>query len=332
MEKVQIEKFFGNIIGESITKIISLPASGSNRKYFRIFTAHSSYVVCQSSNIKENVTFLSMTEMLGRNGIKVPKVFGKDKEGELYILEDLGPRDLMGLIKYREKEPSLLWKRIEETISMLVKFQSIPKKEWKDIVEFDPFNTELIRHDFKYATDNLFEASGIGYDRIKLDKEFISLENKLISYPRNHWGLMYRDFQSRNIMLSPGPYFIDYQSARMGPGLYDLVSFSWQARAGFDDEDRERIISLYIRDKRARGEDEEMLINDNIKHWAAFRIIQTLGAYGLRGLKEGKTHFIESIPPALKNLKNLLEHQSMSDIYPELLEITNKLLKKYADR
>ena len=125
-------------------------------------------------------------------------------------------------------------------------FQTLKKDEWEKIVEFPPLDSELIRYDFAYAVNNLINLSDITYDSAALQRDFNILEKRLLSYPKHLWGLMYRDFQSRNIIVKEKPYFIDYQSCRFGPGIYDLVSFAWQAKAGFSSEDKKKLADIYI--------------------------------------------------------------------------------------
>lgn len=307
--------------------IMPLKISGSARRYFRIFGGGQTYIMCVSDNTRENSTFIKMTRYFERAGIKVGKIVAVLESGDAYLMEDLGDTDLMSLIK-TGKDCEELWSAIEGSILMLVDLQSLPEEEWKDKVEFAPLAPDLIKYDFQYAINNFFSAAGVEYDGNELAREFDSLEKRLMACPEEMWGLMYRDFQSRNIMVKEGrPYFIDYQSARKGPGIYDLVSFAWQAKAGFTVEERERIVEIYIKARAEKGKEIGTTIRKELPYWATFRILQTLGAYGLRGLKEGKAHFKESIPPALHNLHGLLE-SGLNKEMPELAKIVGRLLEE----
>ena len=317
------EEFFG--VTPSETK--PLKASGSGRHYYRIGIDSKTYIICISANICENETFVRLSRYLKRAGISVPGVLYVASGGGAYILGDLGDTDLLSLISDETFPRSQLWIIIEKTISRLVCLQRLTHDEWKRLVGFEPLDSSLIRHDFRYAEENLFALSGIDYDSHKLHCQLSGLEERLLAYPSELWGLMFRDFQSRNIMIrESNPYFIDYQSSRYGPGIYDLVSFAWQAKAGFSRADRERIINLYIKEyTRHIGTGAEALRGE-VPYWAMFRIIQTLGAYGLRGLKEGKPHFISSIPPALTNLRDIISTNGLTESYSELYAITDRLL------
>lgn len=315
--------------GAKFTDIYPLKASGSARRYFRVKINERPYIICYSKNIQENHTFIKLSEYLINKNIPVPRIYGVSGNYEMYILQDLGDIDFMSVLKEKNNFPDLR-KKLNPILKDLVVFQTLPQNEWKDIVEFPPLDEELIRYDFNYCTSNFFEACGIGYDEKMLSDEFRKLENILLEYPRNLWGLMFRDFQSRNIMLHEDkPFFIDYQSSRFGPGVYDFVSFAWQAKAGFSMKERNDIIDMYCKAWEERGLFGAEIIKENVGYWALFRIIQTLGAYGLRGLKEGKTHFIESIPFAIGNLKELFNNYRLTESFPVLYDIIEKASKKY---
>lgn len=303
-----------------IKKIESLRESGSARQYYRIFLDSATVILCVSSNVQENMTFISLSRYLYANGIRVPEIYVVSESYDCYLLEDLGDVDFLKLLSSPTREESLK-SYIGEIISQLVSFQQLPPNSWKELVEFPPLDEELISYDCRYALDNFFRVCGKDFDEQVLMAEFGVLQEKLMAYPQSLWGLMFRDFQSRNIMISEKPYFIDYQSSRRGPGIYDLVSFAWQAKANFSDQERSEIVELYIGELKKKGIDEEEEVRNNLPYWAMFRILQTLGAYGLRGLKEGKKHFIESIPYALANLRHLLETNKLISLFPELYSL-----------
>ena len=309
-----------NCFESGIRKIESLRESGSARQYYRVYLDSATVILCVSTNIGENKTFVKLTRYLLEKGISVPAIFAVSENFEYYLLEDLGNDDFLMLISGPERNEKLK-KYIGEIISELVSFQQLPQQEWKEIVEFPPLDEVLISYDCRYALENFFKVSGKTLDESKLHEEFLNLQKKLMAYPQELWGLMFRDFQSRNIMIKKKPYFIDYQSSRRGPGIYDLVSFAWQAKANFTEKERGEITDCYIINLTKRGIYAEDCIKSNLPYWAMFRILQTLGAYGLRGLKEGKIHFIESIPYALANLRHLLQYNNLIDDFSEIYRL-----------
>lgn len=317
-------KIFGRIPDE----VFPIAISGSARRYWRLLLGDKTYVCCLSPNISENKTFVTLAGYLLSKNINVPRVIGVRDDFGAYVLEDLGDCDLLQFIRNRhlkDGEPYLL-NFLRSTIKQLVEFQRLPEEEWNYLVEFPKLDSALVNHDFQYALDNFINVVEVAYDAEKLKGDFGRLETRLLSFPDHLWGLMYRDFQSRNVMISSGkPYFIDFQSSRKGPGIYDLVSFAWQAKASFSDKDRDMIVSLYCEEMEKYEPGSTDIIRVNTGYWALFRILQTLGAYGLRGLREGKKHFIESIPNALDNLTRVLEGGEMKKEFSALYDLASRM-------
>ena len=316
-----IQKLCENAWNRVPLKIQPLQESGSRRRYFRVFLEDTTYIACFSENIQENVTFISLTRYLQSRVVKVPEILAVSADSKAYILQDLGDSDLLSILTRRESFSDIRG-LLEKVIKGLVEFQTLPKGEWERIVEFPPLDSGLINNDFEYAITNLILPLNVPFDEESIRLDFRKLEHRLLDYPLPLWGLMFRDFQSRNIMVYHKiPYFIDYQSSRYGPGIYDIVSFAWQAKAGFSNKERERIITLYGDSLEIHHPGSLQTVLDSFSYWAMFRIIQTLGAYGLRGLKEGKKHFIESIPLAVNNLIEILDVYGLSVEYPEIYRV-----------
>ncbi len=144
---------------------------------------------------------------------------------------------------------------------------------------------------------------------------------------------MYRDFQSRNVMLKDDtPWFIDFQGGRKGPFYYDVASFLWQAKAGFPQSLREELIGVYIDALRKYKPVDEEYFREQLRHFVLFRTLQVLGAYGFRGYFEKKPHFMQSVPYAIANLRELLKKDFPE--YPYLTDVLEKLvdMKQFNDQ
>lgn len=319
------------LFGSDPVSVCGLPKSGSDRNYFRIFFADGkSVILCRSKNIEENKVFIDLCNSLFSKGMNVPEILAVSFGYESYIQTDLGNVSLFDVVTEKESAPSgSLCLRPEsrkfvlKTLESLVALQSQPSKVWEPYIGFPPLGPELIQYDFQYFLNQFVLPSAVDFDRIGVVRNLALLGERLASYPREVSGFMYRDFQSRNVMLHKTagsddlkPYFIDFQSARRGPCVYDLVSFVWQAKAAYTDDERRDFVDHYVKcysETNGVGED---LLRSLIPLWAIFRVMQVLGAYGLRGLKEGKQHFIDSIPYAVANLFDLLS-------LPEMKEFTS---------
>jgi hypothetical protein len=145
-------------------------------------------------------------------------------------------------------------------------------------------------------------------------------------------AFMYRDFQSRNVMVvereTEGekelvPYFIDFQGGRKGPVYYDVASFLWQAKANFHPDLREELLEEYLNELQQYMPIDRDEFYDTLKHFVLFRTMQVLGAYGFRGYFEKKPHFLQSIPFAIDNLRHLLKFSS--EDYPYLIEVLKEM-------
>lgn len=335
---------YQNVFGYQPTSVIPLPKSGSSRVYFRLHGPQSSSVIlCRSDNVEENRVFIELCNAFYDSGLNVPKIIAVADDFKSYLQSDLGSLSLYDLVTDKivdtygvtslKPETAVL---TERTLNELIRFQSLPSKEWKDKVGFPPLGSELINYDFRYFLDQFVIPSGIKFDEIGVLHDLESFGDCLQNYPEEISGFMYRDFQSRNVMLvhsdskqTPTPFFIDFQSGRKGPCVYDLVSFVWQAKAAYSEAERNRFVTRYAEHFAKVNKIPEELILDSVPLWASFRVMQVLGAYGLRGLKEKKQHFIDSIPYAVNNLYSLFSSEPMNK-YSFLLALSESLLKKFS--
>ena len=166
------------------------------------------------------------------------------------------------------------------------------------------------------------KSTGLEFQENKLEDDFGKLSDILLCAKTNTF--MYRDFQSRNVMVKDDePYFIDFQGGRKGPLQYDVASFLWQAKAGFKDELREELLKIYLDSLNELMPVDEADFRDKLKHFVLFRTLQVLGAYGFRGYFEKKPHFLQSIPYAIENLRSMLTDEQSE--YPYLLEVLRQM-------
>lgn len=312
-----LSELFKDFYGLYPSKVIKLPGAGSARRYY-LMKDESNRNECigvAGENQQDANAFVNLTDLFLRHGLCVPKVLSTSPDNKYYLEENLGDISLYSLLKSNQEE---IKGYMEESISGLVKMQNIPHDEWLDIVEYKPFDLRMVMWDLNYFKYEYLKVLSIDFNEDKLEDEFERLARNLIEEGNHTEGFMYRDFQSRNIMIKDGtPYFIDYQGGRRGPGVYDVVSLMWQASAGFSSDFRERMVNLYAMLKSGGDEKKYEEITRSVPYFVLFRTLQVLGAYGLRGLVEKKAHFITSIPGALKNLGELLEMKVLKE-YPEL--------------
>ena len=333
-----------------------ITGSGSNRVYLRLTDAEKgSLIGVYGSCLAENRAFVEMAKHFGQKGLPVPKVIGNlSADGHFYLQEDLGKQALYDAIAegrkrggdYNEAEQALLHRTMAELPRMQFLGGEGLKGEWcYPKAEFD---RESIFFDLNYFKYCFLKAVVDDVDEIRLQREFEQLADDLLctsdkeeqpssSSTRQPVNLstqrtfLYRDFQARNVMLTPEgePRFIDFQGGRRGPVYYDLASFLWQAAARYPQTLRERLVDTYLTHaKPFIGEVDRAAFNKRLQLFVLFRLVQVLGAYGFRGYFERKAHFLTSIPPAIESIKTLLEDEnSVIKNFPYLQEIFSSLCK-----
>lgn len=333
---------FFEATGKKAGEQTALTASGSNRRYYRIESEDktASLIGVQGTSRDENHAFLYMAEHFMQKGLNVPKVLAVSDDEMNYVQQDLGNVLLFDYIAegrktgvFSAKEKDML----RETMRALARFQVIGAEDF-DFNQCYPqpeFNLRSILWDLNYFKYCFLKATGLDFQEDKLENEFERLAYILLQNRMN--AFMYRDFQSRNVMVhkevdgTEVPYFIDFQGGRKGPVFYDVASFLWQAKANFHPDLREELVEVYLEELQKYMPVDKEVFYETLKHFVLFRTMQVLGAYGFRGYFEKKPHFLQSIPFAIDNLRHLLKHAS--EDYPYLIEVLQKMteMKQFKD-
>lgn len=311
----RIADSFESFSGISGSEIHPLTAHGSARRYFRIAPPHDgkSYVAAFSEDEGENRKFIALSKLFRSYGINCPEVFRVSPDRKIYIQQDLGDTSLYSVLHTEGGE-----ELVRKSLDQIAKIHSIPERAF-DETECGPGLTgRQIMWDLNYFKYEFLKPSGIIFSEEQLEDDFERLRGDIRAIPDRFRGFMYRDFQSRNLMVvGDDTFVIDFQGGGPGPLLYDVVSFLWQARAGFSEEFRMRMLDHYVERLSDLRQEDMSDILGNLNLMRLFRGLQVLGAYGLRGLVEHKASFVESIPAAIRNLKNLIDDGAV-DRYPEL--------------
>lgn len=315
-EAQEVSRLYAHIYKDE-PRVERLPGAGSDRNYFRLRGSHGESVIATYGNDeRENMVFCNLASAFGKQGCAVPEILGVGRSGKVYLQEDLGNVQLLDLLFGPER-----MELSKKSLAALAQIQLVPGIVWQDLVGWAPFNRRLVMWDLNYFKYEFLKPAVISFDEDRLENDFEKLTSDLCDNDEMLTGFMYRDFQSRNIMVKDGECrLIDFQGGRQGPLLYDAVSFLWQAKAGFTEDEREVLLKFYADlISERRGVSPESILKD-VDKFALFRTLQVLGAYGFRGLVEKKSHFIESIPGALDNLKALIDKNSLHS-YPELEKV-----------
>ncbi len=318
-EEISDGKFGG------ITSITPLAGSGSSRRYFRITAEKGVFIGTHSGNVDENDAFLTFTGDFQKAGLPVPEIFAVSDDRTFYIQSDFGDVSLFSIVQSDLKqfgEISPATKRLyEKVLCRLVEFQL----DGHDAVGGDygkaypaaDFCVESLVDDMNYFRYYFLKThKTLVFNEERLRKDFTELASLIVSAP---YFFMYRDFQSRNIMIRGGePYFIDYQGGRRGPLQYDVVSLLYQAKARLKPAMRDELLGFYKKQLAKRMNPAELEFDKHLDAVILLRLMQVLGAYGFRGLIEKKQHFVESIPFALREIVDFAKRCDIPAALPEL--------------
>lgn len=330
----ELNKIYHSYTGYQAEEINELPSSGSNRRYFRI-TGVRALIGVSGTSQEENKAFIYMANHFRHKGLNVPEVYCWSDDKSFYLQEDLGDTLLFDAIEkgrkscvFDESERQLLRK----TISQLPSIQVTGAHEF-DFSHCYPqpeFNQRSILWDLNYFKYCFLKATGMDFQENRLEDDFQKLSDVLLCNASDTF--LYRDFQSRNVMIKDGePWFIDFQGGRKGPVYYDVASFLWQAKANFPEDLKHELLTEYISALNQHIPVNKTHFLSQLRHFVLFRTLQVLGAYGFRGYFEKKPHFIQSVPYAIENLRQLLREDFPE--YPYLCSVLRELttLKQFSD-
>ncbi|MEO8513993.1 MAG: phosphotransferase [Ignavibacteria bacterium] len=317
--------------GKECIKYEPVLSHGSERLIVRLHSEDgSSSIGIVNRHIDENKAFISFGIHFRNAGLNVPEVYIVSPGIDSYILEDLGDETLLKRLsdgKVFNNVKFLLYKKV---IDELPKFQVTAGKEidYSFCYQYMEFGSENIDFDLEYFKLRFlgsFYKSVLNHK--KLSTDLLYIKDKILEFPRDYF--LYRDFQSRNIMIKNDvPYFIDFQSGRKGALLYDMASLLYDAKADIPQTMREELLDYYLNSIKDYGIADTDKMHQYFWYFAIVRILQAMGAYGFLGIVKGKRKFLESIPYAIRNINFILENRTNKDELLYLKTIFNELLKE----
>jgi len=303
---------------------------GSGRKIIRLSNDKAKAIGILYGGREENVAFLEFSKHFRRHGLPVPEIFAEDLDHGAYLEEDLGDTTLFELLSKNRNGESIAPPVVEayrKVVAILPRFQVEAARDLDYSVCYPAasFDRQSIAWDLNYFKYYFLRLAGIPFNEHALENDFNRLADFLLSAPRDYF--LYRDFQSRNVMLREGqPYFVDYQGGRKGALQYDIASLLFDAKADLPPDLREDLLYDYL-----RALANFILVDREafLRYYYAYvyvRIMQALGAYGYRGFFERRAHFLQSVPYALKNIRWLLHNVQLPIELPTLLGAFQSML------
>ncbi len=317
--------------GNNALSINKLPASGSKREYYRIAGAKNSVVGVINDIREENEAFIEFSKYFNSKGLAVPEILFTDLDNHAYLQQDLGDTTLFNyLMQVRDNDSffdklTQLYKRV---LKELLRFQVLAAPELNYSVCYPraSFDRQSMQWDLSYFKYYFLKLADIPFNEQLLEDDFNILIDYLQSIETDYF--MYRDFQSRNIMIKNEKlFFIDYQGGRKGALQYDVASLLYDAKADIPQSIRQELLDFYIDNLKSYKKVNTTEFKKGYYAYVLIRMMQAMGAFGFRGFYEKKSHFLQSIPYALKNLKWVLQNIDLPVELPHLMQVFESLLE-----
>jgi aminoglycoside/choline kinase family phosphotransferase len=297
---------------------------GSGRVILRLSGGGFSAIGILYSVREENAAFLEFSRHFRRRGLPVPEIYAEDLSAGAYLEEDLGDTTLfefLGLHRVGESIAPQATQAYLKVVAALPRFQVEAGRDlnYKVCYPRASFDRQSIAWDLNYFKYYFLRLAGVPFNEQALELDFSRLTKFLLGAERDYF--LYRDFQSRNVMLRDGePYFLDYQGGRKGALQYDIASLLFDGKADLPPNLRQELLDYYLECLGSYVSVDRQAFMEHYYAYVYVRILQALGAYGFRGFYERKAHFLQSVPYALKNLSWLAENVKLPIALPALME------------
>lgn len=308
-----------------MTDMLSLSANGSNRKYWRVIGSTHRCIAAFNPDVRENEAFYYYSQALGHKGIRVPEVYAISPDRYCYLQQDLGDTTLYSFLFDKRRngggfdaETLALYKQVMDDLAQM----QVAGRDF-DFSKAYPrsdFDAQSMQWDLNYFKYYFLKMRYIPFDEELLERDYKTLINYLLAADCNYF--LYRDFQSRNIMLFEGqPYYIDFQGGRRGAAQYDVASILYSAKSDLSEVIRQELLNHYIQSLSQLMPIHKDSFRQHFYGYVLIRIMQAMGAYGYRGYFERKDYFLNSIPLAVNNLRTIIETTTLPIHIPHLQQV-----------
>jgi aminoglycoside/choline kinase family phosphotransferase len=334
----KIVQLFEGHFGCHPTAVLEVAGDGSQRRYFRLVGPDMETAIgAIGPDHDENRAFLSFSRSFREAGLRVPQIYGAAEDAGVWLEEDLGDTTLFSqLADARSREgkrfPESALRLYERVVEELPRFQV----KGGEVVDFDAcypraaFDRQSMMWDLNYFKYHFLKLAHVPFNEARLEEDFDQPVRWLLRTETHHF--MYRDFQSRNVMIrEDGPWFIDYQGGRRGALHYDIASLLYDAKAAVPNDVRAHLLDHYLDALQAHVEVDKPRFKELFRGYVLVRVMQAMGAYGYRGFFERKPRFLQSVPFAAENLAGILE-QGLPIKLPELEGTFQRIVEEWHPR
>src|SRR5712692_2532257 len=223
---------------------------GSGRKIVRLTNAKRSAIGILYDVREENIAFLEFSRHFRGHGLPVPEIYAEELSQGAYLEEDLGDTTLFEFLSKNRAGDSIAPQAVKgyrKVVALLPRFQVEAGRDlnYKVCYPRGSFDRQSIAWDLNYFKYYFLRLAGIAFNEQALENDFSRLTRFLLTAPRDYF--LYRDYQSRNVMLLNGePFFLDYQGGRKGALHYDIASLLYDAKADLPPALRQQLLDHYI--------------------------------------------------------------------------------------
>lgn len=312
---------YENNFSEDFRGYEQLKSGVSDKLIIRIRTSGNNVIGIYNSFSKENITFLEFTKVFSVLGLNVPRILYVSDDFKIYFLNDLGANTLYDIIKCTNDRQKLVLV-YRKALENLIKFQYYGKQkiDFSFCFETREFDKEQI-----YLDTDKFEMFYVDKflnckSKFHKDSFINNILNHTVKVSDNYF--MYRDFQPRNIVYNNDDlYFVDYQSGRLGPPQYDLISFLYSGSIDVTPNERKELSKFYFTEFGKYSNTDKNALMATLDYFALLRIIQVLGSYCYSFYMKGNKDILKKIPTAISNLETLkLEDKNLRIVQEFILE------------
>ena len=321
-EKILVQELFkksitkGAIKNAEVKSVDKLTGDASTRRYYRIFTTETTYVVCLDEPLKnslEEPNFVKLQRVLHAEGVRVPLIYDKDLSVGYLLEEDLGDQTFIkeiAKIKSSEEE----YRFYKEAIDLIISFHKINTEKYNgETFTQMAFDTTKLFQEMeftkKYFLSKLFNVNVEDPSVLKLYAKLLEVCEELSNQKR---VLVHRDYHSRNLMFKgDDQVVIDFQDARMGTPLYDLVSLLEDCYYDLTRENRDALKKYYydtfFKNFDQKSYDEYLRLYDLM---SVQRVYKAIGSFSYIYADRKDIRYLKHIGFAFEKLRMIMSKHS----------------------
>lgn len=282
----------------AFSRFEELPVFGSLRRFFRLHGISETRVAIVDDDLEQLTLFVDRASLFSSLDVNVPHVYDYSESLQLILEEDLGDTSLEKIINGGGDKHS----HYREIIDVLVDWQKRfdAERDLTDMHRLKPYDFEFARNETVLFTERYLERY-CGWSKSKTAELMLYFNELAERASEIRKTLMHRDFQSQNILYHRDrPYFVDFQTAVLGPYTYDLASLLYDNYVDLSADEKEELTDYFY---RSYPDDDR----EDFYVAALQRTFQAVSAYAYLSRQKDKTQYEQYISVGLKHLEELAE-------------------------